>query len=182
MRQADFRAAPRYARRRRRTRGTELIEFTFNFLPFLAMIIVVVDTSWVIFAEATLQQSVRLAVRTGVTMTASQVSGNLTDTVKALVQQHAVGMLNGTTGLGRIKVNYFDQDNPSLDVSNQSSGNNPGNIMQVSVQNYPVAPLIARIFSLGAGVDKGATGITVYAADVIEPMSAANVPAIGPAP
>jgi Flp pilus assembly protein TadG len=182
MRQADFRAAPRYARRRRRSRGTELIEFTLNFLPFLAMIIVVVDTAWAIFAEATLQQAVRLAVRRGVTLTASQVTGNLTDTVKSLVQQNSVGMLNGTSGLSRIKVNYFDQNNPSVDVSNQAWGNTPGNIMQVSVQNYPLSPLMARIFSWSSNVDKGATGITVYAADIIEPMATSSTPPIGPAP
>ncbi len=194
MPQAAFPAAPLRTSRRRRTRGAELIEFTLNFLPFLAMIIVVVDTSWTIFAEATLQQAVRLAVRTGVTLTSSQVNGNLTDEVKSLVQQHAVGMLNGTAGLSRIKVNYFDQDNPSVDVSAQPSGNRPGNIMQVSVQNYPLSPLMARIFDWASGVDchtvdlgsggdnKGATGITVFAADVIEPMSTSVIPPIGSAP
>jgi Flp pilus assembly protein TadG len=167
--------------RRRRTKGAELIEFTLNFLPFLMMIIVVVDTAWNVFAQATLQQAVRMAVRQGVTLTTTQVTGNLSDTVKTLVQQHAVGLLNGTNGKSYIKVHYFDGDNPSVDVSTQSWGNNSGNIMRVSVENFPVSPLFARLW-MGGGVDKTSTNISVYAADMIEPISQNLKPAIGPAP
>jgi hypothetical protein len=172
----------KYTRRRRRTKGAELIEFTLNFLPFLAMIIVTVDSAWAVYAEASLQQAVRMAVRQGVTLTALQVgSGNLTDTVKATVQQNAMGFLNGSQGLGYIKVNYFNGEDPSDDVSGESWGNNPGNIMQVSVQRFPVAPLMARIF-VGQPVDGSPMSISVYAADIIEPVSTAMRPPIGPAP
>lgn len=182
MKQTNPQAAIRYSRRRRRSKGAELVEFTLNFLPFMVMIIAIVDTSWAIFAQSTLQQAVRMAVRTGVTMTTAQVSTNLTDTVKALVQQHAVGLLNGSTKLQYIKVNYFDSANPSNDVSNKSWGNNSGNIMQVSVRNYPLSPLMARFFNWNSAPDASPMSINVYAADVIEPMSQSVTPPIGPAP
>jgi Flp pilus assembly protein TadG len=168
--------------RSHRTRGAELIEFTLNFLPFMIMIIELVDTAWAIFAQATLQQAVRMAVRNGVTLTTAQVTTNLTDTVKANVQAHSVGLLKGNTGLSYIKVHYFDANNPSNDVSNQSWGNTAGNIMRVSVEGYPLNPLMARFWSWKSAVDKSPMSMTVYAADVIEPMSTSVTPAIGPAP
>jgi hypothetical protein len=151
-------------------------------MPLLVMIIVLVDLSWMIFAQATLQQAVRMAVREGVTLTSAQVTGNLTDTVKAAVQYHSVGFLNGTTGKAYIKVHYFDQNNPSSDVSGQSWGNTPGNIMQVSVQGFPLVPLLPRFFNFSGAVDASPFSVKVYAADMIEPMATFLTPAIGPAP
>lgn len=168
--------------RRRRCSGQELIEFTLCFLPFMVIVITLVSLSWAIFGEATLQQAVRMAVREGITLTSTQVTGNLTDTVKAAVQAHSVGFLNGATGLAYIKVHYFDQNNPSTDVSAQASGNTPGNIMQVSVQGYPLVPLIPRFFNWSGAIDNSPFSTTVYAADMIEPMASFLVPAIGPAP
>jgi len=182
MRRHGLRSNPKPSRRRRRSQGAQLVEFTLNFLPFMIMIVVLVDTSWAIYAESTLQQAVRMAVRTGVTLTSTQVTTTLTDTVKSMVQQHAVGLLNGSTGLGYIKVHYFDANNPSSDVSNQTWGNNPGNIMRVSVENYPLVPLMPRFFNWKGGVDNNPMNMTVYAADVIEPMATYLTPPIGSAP
>jgi len=163
-------------------RGAEALEFTLNLLPFMIMVVVLVDTSWAIYTKATLQQAVRMAVRDGVTVTTTTVSGNLTATVKTMVQQHANGILNGSTGLGYIKVHYFDQNNPSSDVSNQTYGNQPGNIMQVSVENYQLHPLMSRFFNWSGTPDASPMNISVYAADMIEPMASNLVPPIGPAP
>jgi hypothetical protein len=174
--------SPRKSSRRKRCAGAELIEFTLNFLPFLAMTMLVIDTAWCIFGEATLQQAVRIAVRQGVTLTTSQVSTDLTSTVKGIVQAHSVGLLNGSTGLSYIKVHYYDGNSPSTDVSNQSWGNISGNIMQVSVENYSLNPLIVRLFRLQDTPDNNPLNITVYAADMIEPMSSAQTPPIGSAP
>src|ERR1022692_4457393 len=181
-RRAAFPPPRRYSRRRRGSQGAQLLEFTLNFLPFMVMIVVLVDTSWAIFAQATLQQAVRMAVRAGVTYTTAQVSTNLTDTVKAYVQAHSVGLLNGATGKAYIKVHYFDQDNPATDVSGSASGNRGGNIMQLSVANYPLVPLMPRFFSWHDTVDAAPMSMTVHAADMIEPIATFLTPAIGPAP
>ena len=167
--------------RRRSTQGAELIEFTLNFLPLMVMVVVLVSTSWAIFAQATLQQAVRMAVRRGVTQTSATVNGNLTATVKQDVQAHSVGLLNGS-GVNYIKVHYLDQDDPTMDVSNTSSGNRGGNIMRVSVEGYSLSPLMSRFFGWKGGVDANPMSINVYAADVIEPISSSLTPPIGPAP
>ncbi len=88
------------------------------------MMTVLLDTGWAIFAESTLQRAVRIGVRTGVTLTASQMAAGacLTDTVKGIVQSNAFGLLNGSSGLAKIKVNYFlppapNSSSPATDVS-----------------------------------------------------------------
>ena len=50
-------------RRRRsraeRCRGAEVLEFTFVFLPMMAMIILLIDVAWAVFVKATLEYAVR---------------------------------------------------------------------------------------------------------------------------
>jgi Flp pilus assembly protein TadG len=170
-----------------RCRGAEPLEFTLVLLPLFAMTTVLVDTAWGIFAKSTLQRAVRLGVRTGVTLTASQMAQGacLTDTVKSLVQQNSLGILNGSTGLAMIKVNYLQPPQPdssaaAVDVSNQSTGDSPGNIMVVSVQNYSLIPLMPRVYSWHGTIDNSPLTINVSSADLIEPSR--NVPCIGTAP
>jgi Flp pilus assembly protein TadG len=165
--------------RRSRTKGAELVEFTFTFIPWLAMVFFICNTAWAVYCQATLQQAVRLAVRTGVTLTGAQTQ-NLTASVKARVQANAMGMLNGSTGLAYIKVHYFDQDSPSTDVSGTATGNKGGNVMQVSIEGYPLSPLFSRIYTLRDSVDHNPMNIFVYSADLIEPSS--NPAPIGSAP
>ena len=56
--------------RRRRSSGSQVLEFTFAFLPLLAFTFVLLDTAWAVMAKATVQRAVRMAVRSGVTLTA----------------------------------------------------------------------------------------------------------------
>ncbi|PWU06900.1 MAG: hypothetical protein C5B51_11155 [Terriglobia bacterium] len=154
----------------------------------LAMVTVTVDTAWAIFAKSTLQRAVRLAVRTGVTLTATQMAQGacLTDTVKKTVQANALGLLNGQSGYNLIKVNYFqppapNSNGPAVDVSGSPSGDAPGNIMQVSVQNFVLVPILPRFFDWKTAADKKSTIFAnVNSADLIEPSR--NPPCIGTAP
>ena len=174
-------------KRRRRSRGSELVEFTLVFLPMLMFVTVLVATAWAIWAKSTLQRSVRLGVRVGVTLTAAQMSGGscLTDVVKGTVQANSFGLLSGSTGLSKIKVNYFQPPPPNsssaaTDVSTQPSGNSPGNIMQVSVQNFSLVPLMPRITSWKTAPDSNPMILNVNSADLIEPSR--SIPCIGTAP
>jgi len=173
--------------RRFRWRGSEAIEFTLVLLPLFSITAVLVDTSWAVFAKSALQRAVRLGVRSGVTLTASQMATGacLTDTVKGIVQQNSLGILNGSTGISMIKVNYLQPPQPgstaaAVDVSNQSTGDTPGNIMEVSVQNFSLIPLLPRIFNWKQAADNSPLIITVSSADLIEPSR--NPPCIGTAP
>jgi Flp pilus assembly protein TadG len=168
-------------------RGAQLIEFTLVLLPLLAMLFVLLDFAWIIFAQATVVRATRVAVRTGITLTAAQMGTGacLTDTVKGIVQQNGLGFLTGTAGLAFIKVNYFLPPGPgattaATDVSTLSSGNAPGNIMQVSVSNYSLRALLPRMFSWITAADSSAFVFTASSADLIEPSS--SPPCIGTAP
>ena len=181
-----FSSSPRHKKRHAR-RGSELIEFTFALLPVLAMLFVLIDASWAIFAKATLQHAVHIGVRYGITITGTQATAageSLTAMIKDAVQANAMGMLAGTTGRGYIKVHYFTQDSTQAsgvkDVSTLSSGNSGGNLMQVSVENYPLSALVARIYSWRTAVDRAPTNLNVFSADKIEPTG--DVPPIGTAP
>jgi Flp pilus assembly protein TadG len=158
-------------------RGAEVLEFTFAFLPLMLMIIVLLDASWAIFAKSTLAFAVRSGVRLGITITGTQATAagsDLTSMVKARVQSSALGLLAGSAGLAKIKVNYLQPPAPgstaaAVDVSGNSDGNNPLNIMQVSIQGYSLKPLIPRFFSWKTAIDNSATPISAVAADLIEP-------------
>lgn len=175
------------AARRRRSRGSELLEFTLVIFPMIAMITVLIDTAWAVYAESTLQRAVRIGVRDGVTLTAAQMNGSacLTDTVKGIVQTNSFGLLNGRSGLGKVKVNYYlppptNSSSPATDVSTQANGDAPGNIMKVSVQGFSLVPLMPRIFGGKLGIDNSPLVISVNSADIIEPDR--NPPCIGTAP
>lgn len=183
-------SAARKAKRRHRRRGSELLEFTLVVVPLIAMITVLVDTAWSVFAESTLQRAVRLGVRMGVTLTASSpeitAAGDLTTAVKQEVQNNALGLLNGAGGYAKIKVNYYLPPAPqsasaATDVSSQASGDAAGNIMKVSVQNFTLNPLMPRIYGANIPIDNSALVIaSVSSADIIEPSR--NPPPIGSAP
>ena len=171
----------------RKKRGSEVVEFTFVLLPLLSMLFVLLDASWGIFAKATLQQAVRVGVRTGITITGTQATAageTLTQMVKDAVQANALGLLSGTTGRGYIQVHYYAQNSSSStgvsDVSTQSNGNTPGNIMQVSVNGFPLLPLVPRIYNWATKPDNNPTVLNVASADRIEPSG--DVPPIGTAP
>jgi Flp pilus assembly protein TadG len=165
----------------RRSRGSEIIEFSFILLPLLLIIAVLLDSAWAIFAKSTFQYAVRTAVRRGITLTATspQITGGggtcLTAAVQSIVQQSAMGLLHGNNNLQYIKVRYYLPPPPNsnaalTDVTAQANGNSPGNIMEVAVEGYPLVPLLPRIF-LGPGQpDKNPlTFQSVNAADLIEP-------------
>ena len=158
-----------------RERGSEILEFALVIIPFLAMVTVLMDVSWSIFVKSSIQRAVRVGVTQGVVMTASQMSQGvcLTDAVKSIVQNNSYGMLSGSAGLALIKVNYFEPPAPGstgavTDVSATSTADVSGNIMQVSVQNFSLAPLIPRIVSLNDAVDNTALNVNVYSAGVIQ--------------
>ena len=164
-----------------------MLEFTLTLLPMLIIIFTMLDVAWAIFSKGTLEYAVRTGVRKGVTITGTQATaagGCLTDMVKSHVQANSLGLLRGSSGLAKIKVNYLQPPPPgstaaATDVSTQSNGNQPLNIMQVSVQGFTLAALVPRIFGWKT-IDTSATTISIASADLIEPSR--DVPCIGTAP
>jgi Flp pilus assembly protein TadG len=165
--------------------GNEAIEFTLVMLPLLSMIFVLLNIAWAIFVKCTMQNAVRDAVRYGVTIQSTAPGSCLTDVVKGAVQSYSLGLLVGSTGLSYIKVNYFTPaapgtNSPPADVSTASNADMGGNIMQVSVQGYSLAPFVPRFTNWKGGPDKSPLIVNVYAAEVIEPSR--TPPCVGTAP
>ena len=165
-------------------KGSEAMEFTLVMLPLFCMIFILLNLAWAIFAKSTLQRAVRVAVRTGIA-TASTPGSNLTDVVKGVVQSNSLGLLNGSTGKGYIKVNYFlppalSSTNAPTDVSTAMNADAGGNIMQVSVQGFPLIPIVPRLFDWKKAADDSPLVVNVYAADLIEPNR--TPPPVGTAP
>ena len=173
-----------------RLRGAEPLEFTLVLLPLLAMVTVTADTAWAVFTKATLQRAVRAGVRTGITLTKSQLATGacLTDTVKKTVQDSATGLLKGDAKYALIKVHYFQppatsSGSAATDVSGNADGDQPGNIMQVSVEGYSLVALMPRVYSTRIAPDKNPLVMQgVFSADLIEPASSTDRPCIGTAP
>ncbi len=122
----------------RRDDGSQIIELSLVILPLLAIVFLILDASWVIFAKASLQYSVREGVRYAVT--SQTISGmGQDDSIKTVVQQHAFGFLNNASDLGKIGINYYDPN--SLTATNSNAG---GNVVEISVDGvsiYPMGPI-----------------------------------------
>jgi Flp pilus assembly protein TadG len=120
-------------------RGSQAVEFGLTIVPFFAFVFLIMDVAWMVFSKAVLQHAVREGVRYAIT--GQILSGQGQDaSIKSVVQQNAMGMLQGTGGAAQITIQYYTPD--TLTATNSNAG---GNIIQVSVENYslnPLAPLL----------------------------------------
>ncbi len=139
-------------------RGAELIEFTFVFIPFLGFTLLLIDLGWIIYQRTTLQGAVREGCRfaiTNQTMPGVDSGGlklGVVASINSVVQTYAHGMLGTKTtdpGYAMIKVRYYDP-NASLTsalpvpvncADKTVAPNQGGNIVEVSVENFPAVPL-----------------------------------------
>lgn len=168
-----------------REKGNEAIEFTLVMLPLFSMIFILLNIAWAVFAKSTLQRAVRVGVRAGIAISSTNTGSCLTDVVKSTVQANSLGLLNGSKGLGHIKVNYFlppglSSTSPPTDVSTALNADAGGNIMQVSVQGFSLVPIVPRIYQWNQAADNNPLIVNVYAADLIEPSR--TPPCVGTAP
>lgn len=124
-------------------------------LPFLAFGFIVMDTAWALFVKATLRHAVQEGVRYGVT---GQTSGNLGQaaSIIGVVQKQSLSLLTGSQS-GTLTVQYLDGTTLLPTASNRG-----GNLVQVSVTNYQIAPL-APLLRPAAAVP-----VTVTSIDAIE--------------
>jgi len=175
------------AKRSRRAgqKGSETLEFTFVMLPLFCMIFILLNIAWAVFAKSTLQRAVRLGVRYGITVQSLPTGSCLTDVVKSAVQANSLGLLRGSSGLAKIRVNYFlppaaTSTTGPTDVSTAMNADAGGNIMQVSVQGFSLAPIVPRIYHWYETPDVSPVIVNVYAADLIE--FSRTPPCVGTAP
>lgn len=116
--------------RSRRQAGNTLVETAFILLPLLALIFAIIDFSIAIFVRSTLQHATREGVRYAVTYQTMSGLGH-DASIKAVVQNAALGFLSGPDGASKIHIRYFDPV-----TFQEVPDNSPGNLVEVSVEDF----------------------------------------------
>jgi hypothetical protein len=91
--------------------------------------LLIMDIAWAVFSKAALQHAVREGTRYAVTYRTMTGLGQ-DASIKSIVQQNAMGMLNGSSGASLVSIQYYTPDTLTA-----------GNVVEVSVTGYSLAPL-----------------------------------------
>jgi len=166
-----LRSANRGGPANRRRRGNQIIEFAFVLVPLFGLLFGIIDFSFAIFVRSTLEHSVREGVRYAATYQLKTGKCQV-DSVKDVVQASAMGFLAGTKR-EKIQVRFF---NPEVDpltgnfTEITAAGNNPGNIVEVSVENYSHSFMVPLYWG------KDPMRVNVRSADRLEGLAAGTSP------
>ena len=141
-------------------RGNTMMETALILMPVLAMFIGVLDVSMVVFLQSTLMHATREGSRFAVTFRSTYNGTSCASQatcITKVVQDNSFGFL-GTSNLNLITGNYYTVNDLSNPVETCNSGtctltgtlpqtlsngkvvsysNQPGNIVEVTVRNYP---------------------------------------------
>jgi Flp pilus assembly protein TadG len=159
------------ARRRGASSGNALVEWMLVLLPTFALITAFFDVSFALFSWSTIQNAVREGCRYAITFQTNGGQGQ-DASVKTIVAQNSMGLVTVAGGL--INVNYFGT-NPATGVYSLSTpipfatgGNIPNNVVEVSVQGYPLNWMVPLSGTLSNPLRSTAPAtINVYSADVL---------------
>jgi Flp pilus assembly protein TadG len=116
-------------------RGNTVIEAAVILVPLLAIIFAIFDYSFVIFLRSTFMYAAREGARYAITYQTANGMGH-DASIREVVKQNALGFLNGVTGAEnpcRICIRYYDPVSFAF-----TNANTPGNVVEVSVENYGV--------------------------------------------
>ncbi len=170
-------------------RGNAMVEMSLVLLPMLAMFFGILDVSMVVFLQSTLMNATREGTRFAITFS-STYNGNSCAAsqaacITAAAQTNAFGFLSGSKA-NLITVNYYTANNLSTPIESCNAGtcvqsgtlpqtlsngtvvnyvNQPGNIVEVVVANYPwnwLFPVSAKGYALtSTGVNLAASAMNV---------------------
>ncbi len=107
-----------------------MLETVLVLVPTLAMMLGILDFSMALFLRSTFHHACREGVRYAVTYQTVPGLGH-DASIKSVVQQHAMGFLNGSSGADRIAVRYY-----TADTFQEVPANAPGNLVEISIENY----------------------------------------------
>ena len=193
--QRPLKQRTRPPRRSARQSGNAMLEAALIFLPMMAMFLGIVDVSLAVYIQSTLTSATREGTRWAITYQTSYngtaCSSGEAACIAQVVQNYAVGVPGGLSS-SLITVNYYTANDLSNPVEACTNGtcstavctvstctlpqtlsngtvvqyaNQPGNIVQVVVANYPwnwLMPLPG--FTAGKSVTLGANSIDVLGA------------------
>lgn len=130
--------SPLSAVRRRRQRGNAMLETAMVIVPFFAIILGTIDLSQAFFVRTTLQHAVRVGVRYAVTYQTKP--GMCQDaSIKEVIRSNAMGFLKPSDITNKVFIRYYKPDTLAATANNW-----PGNLVEVSIENYQwawIAPL-----------------------------------------
>ena|ERR1700680_4457336 len=127
-------ARPKSRRSARRLRqgGNTILEAALIFLPMMAMFFGIVDVSFAVFIQSTLNTAAREGTRFAVTFSpnynGTSCASSQATCISQVVQDNATGFLSGTTNSSYITVNYYtanDLTNPVYSCNQGACTLNP---------------------------------------------------------
>ncbi len=163
-------------------------------MPTFALICGFLDIGMVLFTWNTLQNAVREGTRYAITYQVDS-SGHQITSIKNTVSSWAMGLVQASststsgTNVPYIDVNFYTpptvaNPNGSL-VTATGTANAPGNIVEVSVKNYPyalMAPFSGSVSGTTTGAFYATPGsslrIQVFSADVLGGAPVSGTPAL----
>ena len=148
---------------RRGESGSSLIEFSMVILPLFALLFLMLDVAWALFVKACMLESVREAVRAGITGQV-QSGTSLNASIQQAAQRYSFGFINSRNVSSVLTINYYSPTNTNTALSG-CGATTGGNVLQVSINGYSLVPL--------APLWRSATPLTlsVSSSDVMEPGS-----------
>lgn len=164
-------------------------------MPAFALICGFLDIGLALFTWNTLQNAVREGTRYAITYQVDSSSHQI-QSIKNQVSTWAMGFVSAnstsTTGtnIPYIDVNFYPSPtianpNPSALSTSSATANQPGNLVEVSIKNYPyawMAPFSGGLSSTTSGAfyttPNSKLVIAVYSADVLGGAPPGGVPAL----
>lgn len=122
---------------RRGRRGNQIMEMSLMLVPLFGLLFGIIDFAFAVFVRSTMEHAVREGARYAVTW--SVKPGKCQEaSIKQVVTEASLGMLSGTNA-DKIKVRFYNPEADSITgafTEISAGGNSPGNIVEVSVENY----------------------------------------------
>ena len=173
----------RTSKRNRRRSGTVIMELGIMILPTFAIIFGFLDIGFALFTWNTMQNAAREGTRYAITMQTQSGLGQI-QSVKNVTARWALNFVNSSSTsasgplIPYVDVKFYPQATPNTAVSGAGS-NRPGNIVEVSVRNYPYKWLFPVSGSL-SGSFYSAPGsnltINVYSVDILGGTGVNGIP------
>ncbi len=116
--------------------GSALIEFSMALLPLMALLLLVVDVAWAIFARATLQNAVREGVRYAVTGQILTGQTCLGASVQQVVSQNSFGFIPASKASSYVTVTYYSPS--TMTQITGSGGPAGGNVVWVAASGVSI--------------------------------------------
>ena len=163
----------RNSARNRRRSGTTILELALMILPVFSIIFGFLDVGLAIFTWNTLQNAAREGTRYAITYQVESGYGQR-DSIKRKTSSWALGFVSATTDSSSgsqipwVDVKFYTQQ--GVLVTDTTQMNESGNIVEVSIRNYPyrwMVPFSSAFIGPFYQAAGSSMNVNVYSADVL---------------